>query len=181
MGAIPTVGAQCRPGWCRSRARMPRLAAIPKGCAFHPRCAHAFDRCRIERPEADAGRTVQGGLLARRRERRRGAGMTAAIAAPLVEAKGLTRVFDVSKPWLNRVIEGERKAYLKAVTGISFAIGRRETLALVGESGSGKSTVARMVVGLLRPDRRDASPSTASTCGRRRAPPSARSCAGACR
>jgi hypothetical protein len=28
--------------------------------------------------------------------------MMAAMAAPLVEAKGLTRVFDVSKPWLNR-------------------------------------------------------------------------------
>jgi len=71
--------------------------------------------------------------------------------APLVEVSNLTRVFDVSKPWLNRVIEGERKAYLKAVSGVSFAIGRRETLALVGESGSGKSTVARMVVGLLPP------------------------------
>ena len=77
--------------------------------------------------------------------------MTAATAMPLVEAKGLTRVFDVSKPWLNRVIEGEPKALLKAVTGISFTIGRRETLALVGELGSGKSTAARMVVGLLRP------------------------------
>ena len=60
-------------------------------------------------------------------------------------------MFDVSKPWLNRVLEGERKAYLKAVNGVSFSIGRHETLALVGESGSGKSTVARMVVGLLRP------------------------------
>src|SRR4029453_17008852 len=39
----------------------------------------------------------------------------------------------------------------RAVSEISFAIGRRETLALVGESGSGKSTVARMVVGLLGP------------------------------
>jgi peptide/nickel transport system ATP-binding protein len=72
-------------------------------------------------------------------------------AAPLVEVSNLTRVFDVSKPWLNRVIEREGKAYLKAVNGVSFSIGRRETLALVGESGSGKSTVARMVVGLLRP------------------------------
>ena len=53
--------------------------------------------------------------------------MTAALAMPLVEAKGLTRVFDVSKPWLNRKIEGEPKAFLKAVTGISFTIGRRET------------------------------------------------------
>jgi peptide/nickel transport system ATP-binding protein len=71
--------------------------------------------------------------------------------APLVAVSNLTRVFDVSKPWLNRLIEGERKAYLKAVTGVSFAIGRRETVALVGESGSGKSTVARMTVGLLEP------------------------------
>ena len=30
---------------------MPRLNAIPAGCAFHPRCAHAFARCRSERPE----------------------------------------------------------------------------------------------------------------------------------
>ena len=29
--------------------------------------------------------------------------------APLVEARDLTRVFDVSKPWLNRVIEGEER------------------------------------------------------------------------
>ncbi len=71
--------------------------------------------------------------------------------APLVEARELTRVFDVSKPWLNRVIAGEGRAYLKAVSGVSFSIGRRETLALVGESGSGKSTVARMTVGLLEP------------------------------
>jgi peptide/nickel transport system ATP-binding protein len=71
--------------------------------------------------------------------------------APLVEARELTRVFDVSKPWLNRIIAGEGRAYLKAVSGVSFSIGRRETLALVGESGSGKSTVARMTVGLLEP------------------------------
>lgn len=30
---------------------MPRLNAIPSGCAYHPRCPHAFDRCRNERPE----------------------------------------------------------------------------------------------------------------------------------
>ena len=50
MGAIPTVGAQAG-RLVQIPGSMPRLAAIPKGCAFHPRCAYAFDRCRIERPE----------------------------------------------------------------------------------------------------------------------------------
>ncbi len=73
------------------------------------------------------------------------------LGPTLVDVKGLTRVFDVSKPWLNRVVEREEKKFLKAVTDVSFEIRRRETLALVGESGSGKSTVAKMVVGLLEP------------------------------
>jgi peptide/nickel transport system ATP-binding protein len=37
---------------------MPRLNAIPKGCAYNPRCPHAFDRCLHERPDLlDAGAT----------------------------------------------------------------------------------------------------------------------------
>ena len=69
----------------------------------------------------------------------------------LVQVTGLSRIFDVSKPWLNRVIEREPRKLLKAVTDVSFSIRKRETIALVGESGSGKSTVAKMVVGLLQP------------------------------
>ena len=68
-----------------------------------------------------------------------------------VDVNNLRRVFDVSKPWLNRVIEGGDLEYLKAVDGVTFDIRRGETFALVGESGSGKTTVARMVVGLLPP------------------------------
>jgi peptide/nickel transport system ATP-binding protein len=68
-----------------------------------------------------------------------------------VDVKNLRRVFDVSKPWLNRVLEGGHVELLKAVDGVSFDIRKGETFALVGESGSGKTTVARMVVGLLSP------------------------------
>lgn len=73
------------------------------------------------------------------------------MSEPLVTITDLSRTFDVSKPWLNRVLEREDKRFLKAVQHVSFTIGKRETFALVGESGSGKSTVANMVVGLLEP------------------------------
>ncbi|NEU12913.1 ATP-binding cassette domain-containing protein [Methylobacterium sp. BTF04] len=71
--------------------------------------------------------------------------------AAYVEIEGLRRTFDVSRPWLNRMIERQPRQILRAVDGVAFTIRRGETFALVGESGSGKSTVARMVVGLLPP------------------------------
>ncbi|MBM3534723.1 MAG: ATP-binding cassette domain-containing protein [Alphaproteobacteria bacterium] len=70
---------------------------------------------------------------------------------PLVKVSGLARYFDVSAPWLNRVLDGQPRLILRAVDGLDFEISKGETLALVGESGCGKSTVARLVVGLYRP------------------------------
>jgi peptide/nickel transport system ATP-binding protein len=73
--------------------------------------------------------------------------------APLVQAHDLAKTFDVSVPWLNRVIERRPRQLLHAVDGVSFDIEKGQTLALVGESGCGKSTVARLLVGLYEPTR----------------------------
>ncbi|KZC97409.1 ABC transporter ATP-binding protein [Oceanibaculum pacificum] len=72
---------------------------------------------------------------------------------PVLKAHDLARYFDVSPPFLNRVIEGAPRQILKAVDGVSFEIQKGRTFSLVGESGCGKSTVARLVVGLYTPTR----------------------------
>ena len=72
---------------------------------------------------------------------------------PLVQAHDLAMTFDVSPPWLNRVLEGKPRLLLNAVDGVSFEIEKGKTLALVGESGCGKSTMAKLLVGLYRPTR----------------------------
>jgi peptide/nickel transport system ATP-binding protein len=63
--------------------------------------------------------------------------------ADLLAAAGLSKVYRSGPPW--------QRVDLRAVDTVSFTLPRASTLAIVGESGSGKSTVAQMVLGLLRP------------------------------
>jgi len=54
MGSIPKLGRGAGKRHARLvqiEGAMPRLNAIPAGCAFHPRCGKCFARCRLERPE----------------------------------------------------------------------------------------------------------------------------------
>ena len=60
------------------------------------------------------------------------------------------KTFDVSPPWLARMLGRQPRQLLHAVDDVTFDIRRGETLGLVGESGCGKSTVARLIVGLYR-------------------------------
>lgn len=69
----------------------------------------------------------------------------------LLKVRNLAKYFDVSKPWLARVVENQPRQILKAVDDLSFEINKGETFSLVGESGCGKSTVAKLVVGLHEP------------------------------
>jgi peptide/nickel transport system ATP-binding protein len=66
----------------------------------------------------------------------------------LLQVAHATKTFDVSPPWLTRMLGREPRLLLHAVDDVSFDIRRGETLGLVGESGCGKSTVARLIVGL---------------------------------
>ena len=74
-----------------------------------------------------------------------------AATTPLVQVRDLSKTFDVSAPWLNRVVERKPRLFVHAVDNVSFSIERGKTLALVGESGCGKSTVAKLLVGLHQP------------------------------
>jgi peptide/nickel transport system ATP-binding protein len=50
MGSIPSIVAE-RERLTQIDGAMPRLGAVPAGCAYHPRCAHAVERCRRDRPD----------------------------------------------------------------------------------------------------------------------------------
>jgi len=50
MGSIPSLHHQAEK-LTQIEGAMPRLMEIPPGCPFNPRCPHAFDRCRRQRPD----------------------------------------------------------------------------------------------------------------------------------
>ena len=79
--------------------------------------------------------------------------MLANSTEPLLRLTDVARTFDVSPPWLDRILERKPRALLKAVDGVNLTISKGETLGLVGESGCGKSTIARLIVGLHAPTR----------------------------
>ena len=69
----------------------------------------------------------------------------------LIRVEKLSREFDLSQSFLDRMLGSSDRKIVKAVNDVSFQIRKGSTYGLVGESGSGKSTCARMMVGLIPP------------------------------
>jgi ABC-type glutathione transport system ATPase component len=65
---------------------------------------------------------------------------------PVIELK------NVKKYFTKRAFFGAGKEQVKAVDGVGFTVEKGKTFGLVGESGCGKSTIAKLIVGILRPD-----------------------------
>ncbi len=145
----------------------PNVAAPPPGCRFQPRCADAMPECSVVQPPLyDMGDSVVRCLLYQDAPLGTGtlAGLSARVAEPtatpaikdhdevtatppLLEVDDVSRYFNLRGLW--------SKQTLHAVDDVSFAVGRREIVALVGESGSGKSTVARLLTLVYSPNSGD--------------------------
>jgi peptide/nickel transport system permease protein len=144
----------------------PDVAAPPPGCRFQPRCADARPECSsVQPPLYNMGDSVVRCVLYRDAPAGTGSlagrsarvpGTVAAVIeaepelaaavppAPLLEVDDVSREFNLRGLW--------SKKTLHAVDDVSFAIGRREIVALVGESGSGKSTIARLLTLVYPPN-----------------------------
>ena len=70
-------------------------------------------------------------------------------ADSILRVDRLTKRYDVSTPWLARILAREKRRVVHAVEDVSFSVVRGTTFALVGESGCGKSTIARCIAGIL--------------------------------
>ena len=149
MAAVPHLDQPCAESLPAIPGRPPNLLAPPPGCRFAPRCPDARDRCRQVAPPlaaADAGshhraacwfpRTIPVLGTAGAGGRRRSVPAVTDDPDPVLEVHGLTVTHG----------GGRNGARLEAVSGVSLAVGKGETLGLAGESGCGKTSVARAII-----------------------------------
>lgn len=144
------------------KGRVPSLDEMPAGCRFHPRCVHAVEVCRADKPilrEQKNGtvrchvyeRDLVLPILSKTNPSPIGVNTnetdhlfsTLSSSAPILEAKHLRVEFEIKQDGFLR-----SPHILRAVDDVSFSVKPGKTLAVVGESGSGKTTLSRALLGL---------------------------------
>ncbi|ASQ46729.1 ABC transporter ATP-binding protein [Legionella clemsonensis] len=130
---------------------VPTLDALPQGCRFHPRCAHAFSPCAQLEPRLQAfdERTVRCHLYPELTEppslefqKKNWVARDSVEKEPILRVKNLEVHFYIKKGLFKQSEE------IKAVDGLSLELYPGKTLALVGESGCGKTTASRALLKL---------------------------------
>jgi peptide/nickel transport system ATP-binding protein len=133
----------------------PLPTRLPAGCAFHPRCSHAIEKCRSQLPPIVELEPAHASACWVAQEGRRD---LAPPARPLSAHTDAARI--AAQPILSidalrvDVATGgglvSRHVPVFAVDGVSLDVAPGETLGLVGESGCGKSSLSRTLVGINR-------------------------------
>ncbi|HEY2763004.1 MAG TPA: ABC transporter ATP-binding protein [Pseudonocardiaceae bacterium] len=178
LGSIPRVDTAQRLPLVPIEGQPPTLVALPPGCPFAPRCPLVVDQCRTTEPmltTVEVGGSPSTANLHQAACHRSGDitadtdasdlfadGRPAAPAPAPAEPAGtgdrngtpvalrveeLVRHYPVTKGAVLRRQVGT----VRAVDGVSFDLGERETLGLVGESGCGKTTTLMEILNLAAP------------------------------
>jgi peptide/nickel transport system ATP-binding protein len=161
MRCVPKLGADKASSVLYPiRGRVPPPDNRPVGCVFSARCDYVQERCRYEKPPL---RQVTNGAFVRCHFAEEidpkqwtpsedilppGIGAKEAMSEPILEAKNLTKYYEVQGSSLKDVFGFGEKRYVKAVESASFEVRKGTTLGVVGESGCGKSTLIKTLIGL---------------------------------
>ena len=115
LSATPVADPQRRHERIRLKGELPSPLAPPTGCAFHPRCPYAFDRCVIERPELEQKGRRRGRLLGGRcgRTPGRARGQSRRSPEPTAGRRGPREWREPRRRWSRASPPSDRRGWLR--------------------------------------------------------------------
>lgn len=131
---------------------VPSLQHMPEGCAFHPRCSYAIERCKTTEPalQQNGEQAVRCIWYPEGLPKQDDSVHVPAVVKSIVEQDGEELpTLEARQVRIQYHSPGFRSHKMIAVKDVSLAVSRGKTIALVGESGCGKTTLSKALIGLL--------------------------------